>query len=78
MAAEAKEFNKMIQDWADVAYRRLRTSNDDIEVFRAQGELKVLSHILDLPNDIRSYLHEVSTGKRRKIEPKEIQHGMDR
>jgi hypothetical protein len=59
--------------------RRLRTSNDDIEVFRAQGSLKVLEAILALPEDIRSYLHDVAIGKRKKVEPtKETGHGMVR
>jgi ABC-type uncharacterized transport system ATPase subunit len=71
-AAEGRQFNELVEDWAATEYRKLRASTEDFEVFRAQGALKYLSQIVELPQEIRSYLHDVSTGKRKKIELKEI------
>lgn len=47
------------------------TSKDQVEIFRAQGEIKALGDLIALPAEIRSYQHDVATGKRVKINPKE-------
>jgi ABC-type uncharacterized transport system ATPase subunit len=70
-APEARRFNELLLEWIDEEYKTLRTSNDLIEIHRAQGALKRLSQIIELPSTIRSYLRDVAEGKRQKIEVKE-------
>lgn len=65
---EAKEFNELIKEWSEHEFEVLLHARDVEDVHRAQGALKYLSQIIDLPETIRSYLHDVSTGKRKKIE----------
>ena len=62
------EFSELLHELTDKNYRVLRTSSDEKELFKAQGALDVLATIIGLPAEIRSYLHDVSTGKRKKIE----------
>jgi hypothetical protein len=59
-----------LKHWRDKAYKDLRDSKDDIVVFRAQGTLDMLDKILGLPLEIKRYLDDVATGKRKKIERK--------
>jgi hypothetical protein len=70
-----RAFNELAHEWADKAYRHLRGSKDDIEVFRAQGALEVLDKIFAMPEEIKLYLNDISTGKRKKIERK-VWNGM--
>lgn len=56
--------------------KKLRSSTEDFEVYRAQGALKYLDMILGMPEEIKSYTHDVATGKRRAIDKKEFEHGM--
>jgi hypothetical protein len=72
-----REFNELVKAWAEKEYRKLRESHEDITVFRAQGALEYLDKIASLPAEIRTYLHDVSTGKRKKIERK-VLNGMVR
>jgi len=64
----------MLREWTDRDYQILRTSDDEKELFRAQGALRILGQIIELPAMIREYLHDITTGKRKKIE--EVQSGM--
>jgi len=73
---QGSQFNELIRDWIDAEERKLHSSPDDVEIFRAQGALKYLGMITRLHQDIQSYLHDVATGKRKKIDPKEIEHGV--
>jgi hypothetical protein len=47
-------------------------------MFRAQGALEILDILVNLPETIKEYLHDVSTGKVRKIDLREDQHGLAR
>lgn len=73
-----KQFNELILEWRDNEEKRLRGSTEDFEVYRAQGALKYLEMILKMPEEIKTYLHDVSTGKRRAVDPKELENAVAR
>jgi len=58
----------MLQSAADKAMRVVTKESDQVKVLRAQGNLEILEALICMPAEIRSYLHEVSTGKCKKIE----------
>ena len=74
-AREGQGFNEHLVELTERYSRKLRFSNDYIEIYRAQGALDVLQDILDLPDTIKEYLHDVSTGKRKRINLEEVEHG---
>jgi hypothetical protein len=65
----------LLREWYEHEYRVLLGSNDLEDIYRAQGALRILGQILQLPVTIREYNHDVTTGKRTKIQ--EDVHGLD-
>jgi hypothetical protein len=70
------QFNEMVREWRESEQRKLRSSTEDFEVYRAQGALKYLDMIFEMPQEIKSYMHDVATGKRRPVDKKEFEHGV--
>ena len=48
--------------------RALTHETEPAKLYRAQGAAEVLGDLMVMPAEIRQYLHEVSTGKRHKLE----------
>src|SRR5215469_704006 len=61
-------YSEFLRELFYSAEKVVATSKDTVEIFRAQGELQALGTLIELEASIRSYLHDVSTGKRKKIE----------
>ena len=72
------QFSEMVHEWRDSEIRKLRASTEDFEVYRAQGALKYLDMIIDMSQEIKSYMHDVSMGKRKPVDRKEFEHGLAR
>jgi len=67
----ADHFNDFIREEFNRVEYTLATETEPAKIYRAQGELKALGTIIEMRASIRSYLHDVSTGKRERL--KEIQ-----
>jgi ABC-type uncharacterized transport system ATPase subunit len=69
------QFSELIREWFEEDMRKLKSSIEDYEVFRAQGSIKRLTQILGIHQEIKEYLHDVSLGKRKPIDKKELEGG---
>jgi hypothetical protein len=64
-SADGKAVIQFLTEWQDSALKTLATA-EGLAAARAQGEFKVLSRILGLPEEIRQYQENV---RKKKVSP---------
>ncbi len=76
-SAEGKAYNELINEWYKAETKKERSSDEQRDIFRAQGALHYLEQILGLRATIREYQRDVAAGKRKKITLEEVEsHGL--